>query len=214
VTIPNCIRRERVASVRGRREVRHELGFADDTPLLCHVANLRQAKAQDQLLRAFAMVQRSFPASRLLMVGAGPLESDLRELAHRLDLAEQVVFLGGRSDVPDLLAASDLFVLSSSHEGLPITILEAMAAGRPVVTTDVGGCAEAVEHEATGFVVPPAAPERLAGALVNLLQDPRRARQMGEAGRQRVATLFSPERFLEQHTRLYERAWARERGRP
>jgi len=209
VTIRNGIRADRMVQARGRSRVREEFGFQHEAAVICNVANLREAKAHDQLLKAFARARQALPGPKLLIVGTGHLEQRLRALADRLGISADVAFAGRRSDIPDLLVASDLFVLSSIREGLPITILEAMASGLPVVTTDVGGCAEAVQDGTTGLVVPPNSPDLLAKAIIRVLNDRQLASKMGAAGRARVAECFSLQGFVEQHERLYEAALAR-----
>ncbi len=209
VTIRNGIRVDRVTSHQDTRAIREELSLREDAPVICHIANMYARKAQDQLLQAFSLTKRSVPNSKLLMVGGGPLEIELRSLAKALRIDNDVIFAGVRSDVPELLAAADVFALSSHHEGLPITILEAMAAGLPVVTTDVGGCAEAVQDGITGLVVPPNSPKLLAKAVMRILGDPSMGGRMGAAGRDRVVKHFSVDRFVEQHEQFYENALAR-----
>lgn len=209
VTIRNGIRLARVSDCRDRCAVRTELGLGPDEPVLCHVANAFPVKAQHDLLNAFALARRLIPSARLLMVGDGPLRQELMELSRQLGLAEQVLFLGRRSDVADLLAASDLFVLSSVAEGLPVTIIEAMAAGLPVIATNVGGCAEIVQDQITGRIVPPRSPAQLAEAIAETLSDSRRATEMGRAGRSRAADNFAAEACVRAHEALYEEALAR-----
>jgi glycosyltransferase involved in cell wall biosynthesis len=107
--------------------------------------------------------------------------------------------------VPDLLNACDVFVLSSRQEGFPITILEAMAAGKPVIATDVGGCAEAVVDGEAGLIVPPETLATLADAILSVLADPERAQAMGASGRERVQREFTVDRMVDQHLELYRR---------
>ncbi len=134
----------------------------------------------------------------------GAYEAELRARAERLGVAGRVVFAGYRSDVPALLAGCDVFCLPSSAEGLPLVVLEAMARGKPVVTTPAGGTAELVVDGVTGLLVPPGDAAALAEALSGLLADPDRARQLGEAGRERVRTEFSAARAAEEILRIYE----------
>jgi glycosyltransferase involved in cell wall biosynthesis len=131
------------------------------------------------------------PDVTLVLVGDGPEDAALRRQAQRLDIVERVVFLGFRTDIPELLSSCDLFVLPSMLEGLPLSILEAMAAGRAVVATTVGGIPEAVENGITGVLVPPRDPSALAKAIRNLLADPLLASRMGAAGKARVNQHFS-----------------------
>lgn len=204
----NGIDPDRVACSSDTVELRHALGAKAETPILCNVANVGFRKGHDVLVDAMAEVHARLPEVRCWIAGSTEHEpatvSAVQEAiaSHRLE--DTVHLLGRRRDVPELLNAADLFVLSSRQEGFPITILEAMAAGRPVIATDVGGCAEAVVDGETGLIVPPEAPEALADAIVALLEDPDRAREMGEAGRRRVEREFTVDRMVEQHLELYE----------
>jgi glycosyltransferase involved in cell wall biosynthesis len=121
-----------------------------------------------------------------------------------MGIREQVVFLGHREDIPELLALCDLFVLPSHFEGLPVSVIEAMAAAKPVVATDVGGTNEAVAHGETGLLVPARQPEALAGAINSILGDPGLARRFGTAGRARAQREFSAEVMVQRVTRVYE----------
>ncbi len=150
-------------------------------------ARLHEQKGHEYLLAAAARV----PEATFVLAGDGPLRAALEARARDLGVAPRCVFLGHRSDVPDLLAAADLLVLPSLYEGLPLSILEAMAARRPVVATAIGGTDEAVTHERTGLLVPPRDPEALAAAIHRLRADPDLARRLAEAGRERVEREFS-----------------------
>jgi glycosyltransferase involved in cell wall biosynthesis len=142
------------AGTRGR--VRRELGIPEDAVVAITVANLRREKDYPNLLHAAQIALREEPSLVVLAVGQGPLEGEVRELHESLGLGDRVMLLGYRTDVSDLLAASDLFVLASAHEGLPVSIMEAMTAGLPVVATAVGGVPEAVVSGEDGD--PPATP--------------------------------------------------------
>jgi glycosyltransferase involved in cell wall biosynthesis len=124
--------------------------------------------------------------------------------AKAMQLSEDVIFTGIRQDVPNILGLLDVFVLPSLWEGLPIALLEAMAAGLPVVATAVGGTPEVVVEGETGFLVPPRDPEALAEAILRLLREPDLRRRMGEAGRKRVAEHFSVEQMVQKTEALYE----------
>jgi glycosyltransferase involved in cell wall biosynthesis len=138
-----------------RWRVRRALGIDDDTFVVISVARLDPVKDLATLLDAFALVRRRVPHSRLLIVGDGPDRATLAANAACLDLADSVTFIGYRSDVQSLLPSADLYVNSSITEGISITILEAMAAGLPVVATAVGGTPEVVDRT-TGLLVPTA----------------------------------------------------------
>ena len=179
-----------------RADVRAEFGFATDAPLIGSVAMLREEKGHDPLLQAFRLVLEDEPRARLLLVGDGPLRHALRARAEELGVVEQVVFTGNRSDVPRLLRALDVFTLCSRTECFPMSVLEAMAASRPVVCTAVGGVPEMVAHGETGTLVPPGQPRALAEALLDLLRDPDGATRLGRAGRSRVEGEFTLDRSV------------------
>ncbi|MDA2917589.1 glycosyltransferase, partial [Nitrospinae bacterium AH_259_B05_G02_I21] len=128
---------------------------------------------------------------RLLLIGSGKLEGELRAEADRLGVASRVDFLGTRSDMPELFAAMDCFVLPSKRDSFPVVLLEAAAAGLPCVATDDGGNPESVIHERTGLLVPVDDPKALAEAVVSVLDDPERARRWGAAGRAKIERLHT-----------------------
>ena len=142
--------------------LRAVLAGRSDRPLVLTVARLDAQKGHGHLLAAAATV----PEAVFVLVGEGREEATLKRQAHALGIAERVRFLGHRNDVPDLLAVCDVFVLPSLYEGLPLSVLEAMAAAKPVVATAIDGTTEAVVPGVTGLLVPPADPARLAGAIL------------------------------------------------
>jgi glycosyltransferase involved in cell wall biosynthesis len=142
---------------------------------------------------------------RVRLAGEGPELKAVASAVTREGLSQRVELLGARADVPDLLARSDVFVLSSRSEGFPVSVLEAMAAGLPVVATDVGGVAEAVEDGETGFLVPSGDSEALARALERLLVDGELRRRLGAAGRARALSLFDVSRYRTAYAELYRR---------
>ena len=150
-------------------------------------ARLHEQKGHTYLLEAAAQV----PDATFVLAGDGPLRARLEARARELGVAERCVFLGHRSDIAELLAVADLFVLPSLYEGLPVSVLEAMAARRPVVATAIGGTDEAVTHELTGLLVPPSDPGALASAIRRLRSDPALAGRLAAAGRERVEREFS-----------------------
>lgn len=176
-------------------------------PLVVSVGRLRAPKDFLTLARALAALPAgSFEA---LIVGDGPdrpaLESELR----RLGLEDRVRLAGERDDVPDLLASADVFVLSSVSEGLPVSVLEAMAAELPVVASRVGGVPELVADGETGFLVPPRDPQALAAALERLVDDGELRRRLGAVGRVRAETRFGLNAFRRAHLELYAAELAR-----
>jgi glycosyltransferase involved in cell wall biosynthesis len=176
-----------VAGWGGGDGVRAELGIPEHAPVVGNVANFKAAKDHPTLLQAAARVRQRLPEVRFLLIGQGPLEPEARRLAAELGLDATVVFTGFRTDAHRLLAALDVFTLSSTYEGLPIALIEAMALGRPAVVTRVGGVPEVLADGDQGLLVPPRDPDALAGGLLRLLGDRGLRDRMGAAARVRAA---------------------------
>jgi glycosyltransferase involved in cell wall biosynthesis len=174
-----------------------------DGPTVLEVARLAEVKGQRALLRALPQLETTAVFVGRDLETGGAYETALQEEAASLGVAERVVFAGYRADVPALLAGCDVFCLPSSAEGMPLVVLEAMAQGKPVVATAVGGTPELVVHGETGLLVPPGDVDALAAALAQLLADPERARRMGEAGRARVERDFGVAALAERVLELY-----------
>lgn len=172
-------------SEEARAELRREWGATDDDVLLCTVANFRPNKSYPNLLLAARKVIDRCPRAKFISVGQGPLETQIRSLHADLDLGDRFLLLGFRRDVPDVLAACDAFVLASEHEGFPIAVMEALAAGLPVVATDVGGVPDAVDPGVEGVLVPCNDIDALAQAIVELVEAPDARRRMSVAARAR-----------------------------
>jgi|Deesub1362B_J571_1020462.scaffolds.fasta_scaffold00760_5 glycosyltransferase involved in cell wall biosynthesis len=170
-------------------------------PILTFVGRLTPPKDLLTLLKALKGLP---PKGVLLLVGDGELKFQVERYVQKLRLGKQVRFLGQRNDIPQILAASDIFVLSSRWEGLPYTIIEAMMAGLPVVASRVGGVPELVEDGVTGFLVPPKDPQALAEALQKLLDDPEMRYHMGKAGREKALREFTLDRMLWEIERVYK----------
>ncbi|NIN63987.1 MAG: glycosyltransferase [Anaerolineae bacterium] len=188
-----------------RPEQRAALGVPIDAQLVTTICRLYRPRDFDTLLTAFTMVRAESPNVHLLVVGDGPYRQRVEALVSKLNLIPHVTLAGFRRDIPQILAASDIFVLSTAMwEGLPLTILEAMASGLPVVASDVGGIGEEVVHQQTGMVVPPRDPPALAQALLDLLTDSQKATAMGKRGRQRVYEFFTLERMGRETMAVYE----------
>lgn len=196
-----------------RSATRAREGLAEDTPCLLALAALVERKGIDVLLEAIARLDAHLPQPVLWIAGDGPERGALERRAGALGLAARVRFLGRRDDAADLLAACDVFALPSRLEGLGVAALEAMAAGRPVLASAVGGLAEAVAHEKTGLLVPPDDPGALCAALARLLEDPALRKRLGDAGPARVRERYSAERMVEAYEALYAEVLA-EGGRP
>lgn len=195
----------------GERSLREELGVAESVPIVGTVGNVNPVKGHEYLLRAIARVRDRIGPVVVPVVGK-VLESRrgyaerLGRLRSRLDLEETVRFLGHRSDVPRLLSSFDVFVLPSVTEACPIAVLEAMAMESGIVATRVGGVPEQLEDGTHGWVVPPADPAALAGAICDALGAPAERHQRGEAARNRAETLFSVDHCVDRHREMYEAA--------
>lgn len=176
-------------------------GVGGDGPLVVVVANLIPYKGLEYFIEAWREVLRRMPDACAVVVGEGPARGELEERS--ADVARKLRFVGSRDDVPAILAASDLVVQSSLYEGFPNAVLEAMAAGRPIVATDVGGTVEAVVQERTGLLVPPRDSAALAGAMLHLLTDRAVAQRFGQAGRERVEAEFSVPQMVAKYEDLY-----------
>ena len=171
-----------------------------ETPVITMVARFIEGKDHDLLLRAFARIPKG---PRLRLVGDGPTRASVESLARELGIQEQVDFLGNRDDVASLLATSDVFVLASRSEMLPISILEAMRAGLPVIASDVGGVGEAIVHNENGFLVPSGSVSALVQALTDLTNDYALRLRMGQAGRQRFTDQFLSSSMQERTRSIY-----------
>jgi glycosyltransferase involved in cell wall biosynthesis len=185
--------------------LRGELGIAADAPVVSMVAALRPEKAHDVFLRAAARARKSLPGAVFLVVGDGPRREALEDLARRLGLAESARFLGVREDVPRLLFLSDLLVLCSWPvvETLPLSVMEGMAAGVPIVATRVGSVGEMVEDGETGILVEPGDDEALGGALLRALRDPGWRKRAGEEARRRARGRFDGDRMVSRYEDLF-----------
>jgi len=172
------------------------------------VGRFSPPKRHDLVLRAFAGVQGRFPGSELWFVGDGDDRPAAERLAAELGVQGATRFLGVRHDVPDLLAQAACFVLASDYEGCPLSVIEAMAAGVPVVATSVGGVPEVVQDGVTGILGEPGQPDGLARGLAEVLGDERRAVELGRAGRELAQQRFSREQMAAATARIYERVVA------
>jgi glycosyltransferase involved in cell wall biosynthesis len=200
VTVPNGVFADEIRPSAERNKTRTSLGLEDDDFAVLCVANLRPEKRVDAFVEAVAHA-RDGHRVRGFIAGDGPDRARLERLVAELDGSE---LLGSRGDVPDLIAACDAFALLSEAEALPMSILEAMALGRPVITSDVGGASEAVADGETGLVVPAGDTAAAAAALAALAADTDRAREMGERGRSRQRERFDGERMVHGYWRALE----------
>ena len=184
-----------------------ELEVSGCYPLLGVVGSLYPVKGHRFLLEAMPEILRRWPNARLLVIGRGELEVALKEQVAQLAIDANVHFLGMRQDVPRLLSILDVFVLPSLSEGLSLALLEAMASGKPVVATRVGGNPELIDHGRTGFLIQPEDEKDLAANLLNLLSDPEMMQQFGRQASERVQQHFSMGQMVDRYRDLYTRLW-------
>lgn len=167
------------------------------------VGRLHPDKGHRYFLKAAAQTIKKKPKVEFLIVGHGPLREELEDLSNELGLSDKVVFAGGRRDIPQIMFSLDILVLSSLEEGLGNVLLEAMASGKPVVATKVGGVPEIVLDGETGILVPSKNPDALAQAILKLLMNPALAKEMGRAGRRRVKKYFTIDRMVKGTEKVY-----------
>ena len=165
---------------------------------------LHSKNGLEYLIPAATIVRDKHPEASFRFIGVGPEEQKLKEQAKQMGAQECIDFLGYRADIPAQLAEMDIYVQPSLFEGLPNSVLEAMAMGLPVVATHVGGTPELVQEGITGFLVPPKEPEAIAEKLMILLENQELRREMGRAGRKHIERYFTVEKMVEKTDRLFE----------
>ena len=203
VTVQNAVDADALAAMPVERDaVRREFGFASDAPVVATVGNMTPKKGHTYLLAAAAQVLTQYPAARFLLVGLGPLAEALKAEAGRRGLEGRFVFTGFRPDAVRLVAAADVFVLSSVHEGLPIALLEAMALGKPSVVTRVGGVPEATD-ETSSVLVPSQDAGALADGIGRLLASPDLRGRMGAAAHAKSQARYGVPQMVRTIEQLY-----------
>lgn len=206
ITIPNGIDVSGFSSQlgeEGRDRLRTELGLGKDDLVVSVVARLHPQKGHRYLIEAIPSILAHVPNAVFLLAGDGPLRDELDQAIDRAGVGHAVRLLGARNDVPDLLSISSLFVLPSLWEGMPNAVMEAMAAGLPVVATSVDGTPEVVLDGETGLLVPAKDPGALGSAIIELLLDGEKRRAFGAAGRERISQTFSLQSYVDRHEALY-----------
>jgi len=205
----NCWPRSRIRTVYNGIDlnrfdgVRHQRDPRPGEPVIGMVANLTADKDHPTLLRAFAQVLAKQPRARLLLIGDGPCAEELKSLSKALGIGERVAFLGRRTDIPSLLSTLDLFAYATRTEGLGLAIMEAMAAGVPVVASAVGGILEIVTDGVTGRLFPAGDAARMCDAMLAALSDPTGSRLMAERAMAAARERFSIERMCAEYARIY-----------
>jgi len=199
VTIPNGARRTPVAQSSLREELRLETG----DHLAVAVGNLYSVKGHGYLLEALALLAARFPRLHVAIAGRGELEGPLRARAHALQVGDRFHLLGLRPDIGNVLAGADIFVLPSLSEGVPLALLEAMLAARPIIATAVGDVPTVLDGGRAGVLVPPGDGAALAGALAGMLSNPTEARRLSAAASERAAEEYTFGRMMERYVALY-----------
>ena len=203
VTIYNGVNFDRFRKPCDPAVRRRELGIADDVVLAGCLARVEPAKDHGTLLQAMALISNRVPKLHAVLIGGGSEEERMKRMAHELGIGERVHFVGFRTDAAEWLQSVDLSVLSSVKEGLSNTVLESMAAGKPVVATDVGGNAEVIVEGETGFLVPSRSPTELGNAIARVASSRETMAAYGAAGRRRVDELFAVDAMVKHTERLY-----------
>jgi glycosyltransferase involved in cell wall biosynthesis len=186
-----------------RAETRRVMGVADDRFLVGWIGRMTGVKRTDVLLKGFRALRDEGVDAVLCMVGDGPDRGAVEELAGELGIVRDCLFAGYQEEVGPFFAAFDVFVLPSGNEGTPVTAIEALAGGCPVVATRVGGVPDVVEDGVDGYLIEPAAVQELAARLAELARDPELRTRMGAAGRERMQTRYAVDRLVDDVDRLY-----------
>jgi sugar transferase (PEP-CTERM/EpsH1 system associated) len=186
------------------RAVKKTFDIDEDRLVIGIVARLDPIKNHKCLLRAMKMVVAELPKTILLIVGDGPFLQELKSFINTLSLNSYVRFLGMRSDIPELMSIMDVFVLCSLSEGLPLTLLEAMASGRAIIATNVGGIPEVIEHGINGLLVEPDNHRALTEAIIQLLRDKSLAKRISESARNKLMENFTLDKMTEKYKEIYQ----------
>lgn len=204
VVIYNGIEIERYIVNFDTTKKKKALRVPDDSLMVGIVASLHPRKGHRDFLKAATLVLQIYPRTIFLVVGRDEgVRTSLEALAKELHISDSIIFTGERDDIPELLSIIDIQVSSSFIEGLSNSILEGMAAGKPIIATHVSGTPELVVHEKTGLLVPPGNPQRLAEAIIRILSDRELRIQMGNAGRQRIKNFFPIDQMIDQTEAFY-----------
>jgi len=183
--------------------LRQELKIDTHTKLVGIVGRLVPIKNHRLFFQAAQIVVRTYPETKFIVVGEGELSNNLQNYTRELGVNDCTIFLGWRNDLPAIYSDLDVVVLSSFNEGTPVSLIEGMACGCPIVSTQVGGVADVVQDNAHGYLINSLTPQALAEAIIKLLNNPEQARQMGQCGKQKIESLYTSQRLINDITRLY-----------
>jgi len=207
VTIYNGIDLKQFYPHQKNIRILEELGLDEKDKIVGMVANFSSVKDHKTLFKAIAEVKKTFPQVKCLLIGDGPLREELKVKSEELKVKSNIIFLGRRDDIPELLSIMDVFILTSLSEGFPNVVLEAMACGLPVVATNTGGIPEAVIDEKSGVLVKPRDYQAIADTVVRLLENCGITKDMGKRGREIAENKFKFERMLAEYENLYIGFW-------
>ena len=206
VYIPNGVNIESFKAFQIKRLTKcDELGISAEALIIGSIGRLNPQKGFSYLLQAFQIIQQRFPQCLLLIIGSGALLKTLESLVEKMNLSTKVKFLGERTDIPELLSCMDVYVQSSLFEGMPNTVMEAMATGKPVVATSVDGSLELIEEGKTGWLVEPRNSKLLAEKICDVLNNPEIAKQVGLAAAERMTKEFSIEKMAQSYNNLFHK---------
>ena len=202
--IPNTVDPERMKPASNRDSFRRELNIKDTEITIGFIASFAQRKGHVFLIDALHKCIRDVPGLKLLLIGTGALKSEIEAMVKERGLSDYVSFLGLRHDIPDIISALDIYVQPSLAEAFSISITEAMSMGVACIVTDVGGNREIVGEDECGIIVAPKDTDALKDAIIRLAQDEVLRKKMGNAARQRIAKVFSPQRYVNSLEELYD----------
>jgi glycosyltransferase involved in cell wall biosynthesis len=191
---------------------RREIGISDKTLLVGNIGRLSPEKGQSDCVRVAAAVLKDYKDAKFVLIGKGDDEVRLRELAQKLEITNEVIFMGYRDDMQRIYNSLDLVVQSSYTEGMPNVILEALAMEVPVIATDVGGTSEAIRNNLTGVLVQPAKPEEITKKILAFIQNQDAFKEMAKKGRKHVETNFNFDERTQKLSRIYDQITSKEKN--
>ena len=203
IVIYNGLDTERFEFRNDRNSTRKALGLCDEDKVIGIVSNLHKYKGHIYILSSLEKILPFYPLLKLLIVGEGPEKSSLEKYVNDLGIKNNVIFLGGRKDVPELMRAFDILVVPSLFESFGMTLIEGMYSKLPIIGTNVGGIPEILKDGETGILIPPRDSEAIKNALLKLIENPALAKSMGERGREIVLSKFTGQRYAREMERLY-----------
>lgn len=203
--LPNTADQERFKDLSAAKDLRSELNIDSASPVIGIIGRLHPQKGHKFLFDSLIRIKEVFPYVKVLVAGEGPLERELKDYIKKMQLENNVIFLGSYEDTPAIFKAIDLLAVSSLYEGQSVVILEAMAGAKPVVATNVGGTPELIENEKTGILIESSNACALSNAIIKLLKDKERARHLGLAAQEMFFKQFSPDAYVQRMENLYSK---------